>query len=497
MDAKDVRRFATTTNSDIVGGVPESTLNKYSAKHFKQFPDVYKATGIEEQELDLKFNYAVGGPVVFHLAQMKQQSEALKRRILSDPFLHMNKPLFRAILSNPTVTVDLPDTTLNFFTMAGVHLADVVVNGSVSAAVLVDSTPPGQYTLQVTDVNLHIKTTKILGDKSLNGCDLNKLIEHIVNSILKSSLTRFLEQLPLPQPQFTLVGLKFQLLSVQVQDSTLLLGLVVSQTQNRQLQMDTHTLSGETIERAVFGKELDRDFKQPKPGELDATMKLAKVPAVPGFNKIAFRKFNAGSLPGGDLFLSVSQKVFQLLADKYLNINVEKEQSGGGFAHYSYKYGYTVSGPAASIIASGLEITAQLSGNAAGSAGLSGCSSWISVSISATANAVPGAKIDAELLTKNKGRELWIHPFDFPFAIVVHVSISPDIPGLDFILSLVATALLSMFSSVVLPLISLGFEIKLLTLPDSIPGTPVTATPSVSAVGNWDGMLYASMDLQF
>jgi len=499
MRATKVQEFANTTNSDVVGGVPESTLNKYSKKHFEQFPTFYKsAQPIEETALDIKFDYAVGAPVVFHLAQTVKKSDALKRRLLSDPLLYKNKGLFRATLSNPTVKIDLPATVLKFSAIStGLPLADVTLTGSVSAAILLEPASPGQYTLEVTSVDLKILSKSFSADRLLAGCDLNKLIEHILDAIFKDSLTRFIEALPLPQPHLTIVGLSLQLQSIAVQDTTLLLGLAVSQAQHRQLQTDTRTLSGETMERAVFGKELDRVMK-PSPGALEGTMDLSKQhPALAGFKKVKFKRLGAGALPPGDLFVALSQNVFQLLANKYLNINVEKEHDSGGFAHYYYKYGYSVSNPVATIINSGIQFAAELAGNASGGAGLSGCSSALSASIGGDASAVPGAKINAELLKKNNGTELWIHPFDFPFAIVARAWINPDIGLLDFVLSLIVSALLSLFSAIVLPLISLGLEIKIVTLPATVPGTPVTAQPSIDTVGNWNGMLFISFDLKF
>jgi hypothetical protein len=495
MTSSDLQKFAADTNADIVGGVREDALNRYAAKHFAQFPDIYKGGGSADA-LDIKYQFAVTAPVVFHLTEVANGADLLKRRVLSDPFLHYNKSLFRDVGAAPVITIDLQKTTVTFSTLAGQHLADITISGSVSTAVLVDPTPPGTYKLQVVKVDIHIDSRTLSTETHAAGCDLNKLIEHILDSMLKDSLTRFLHDLPLPQPHFALAGILVQLQSIAVSDKTLLLSLAARLASRGQLLLDGNAIHGEAMERAVFGNPLPRAIDTSKPGEVTGTLDLTKGKRPTSLDEVRFSGLAGNNLPKGDLFLSLSQRVFQLLADKYLNIEKEEEKQSDGYAYYFYKYGYKVWGPLVAVVDSGLEIAAQLAGNASGGAGLKGCSSWIKVELGADAKAVPGAKITAQLRSGNGGKELWVHPFDFPFAIVAHAYMKPYVPGLDFVLSLIVSSLLTFFSGVILPLISLLLEIKLVTLPNSVPGTPVAATPLVDTVGNWNGMLYIGVDLK-
>ncbi len=493
MDHTSVIEFAAATSSDVVGGVSQNTLNRYATKHFQLYPDIYKGNG-ESAPIDLKWSYQISKAISFSLAPA-MAGDDLKRRVLADPFLRYAKALYRAELNAPTVTVTLPDTPVHFTTVAGADLGSVTVSGTLTTAIVVNPAPPGAYRLVVTKVDVHIKSRSLKADALANGCNTNQLIEHILDAVLKAQLQRFVEALPLPQPHYAIDGINVQLTDVSVVDSTLLLALSAGAAKLAQLQLATSTLHGETLERAVFGKTLKREMSEPAQGKMSAKLTLAGATRSIDGGDSTYKQLDAGTLPPGDLFLAFSNTVFQLVANKYLNIAVEQSHNSGGWAYYEYKFGYRVNSPQTQIINSGVQVKAQLEGYAEGSAGLSGCSSAIKVSISADARAIPGAQINAQLLSKNAGKELWLHPFDFPFVIGVDVEISPDVFVLHFLLSLVASALLSLFSAVILPLISLALEIKLVTLPAQVPGTPVPATPTVHSVGNWGGLLFIGIDV--
>jgi hypothetical protein len=121
----------------------------------------------------------------------------------------------------------------------------------------------------------------------------------------------------------------------------------------------------------------------------------------------------------------------------------------------------------------------------------------LSASIGADGKADPSVIADLQFYTVG-GTQLWVHPFAFPFAVRVHAFMNPGLPYItDLVLSTILSALLTLFSGIILPLISLFLTFKILTLPNQLPGTPVPVKPSFQNVGNWENLLYVSFNFKF
>jgi hypothetical protein len=144
---------------------------------------------------------------------------------------------------------------------------------------------------------------------------------------------------------------------------------------------------------------------------------------------------------------------------------------------------------------SALQFRAELAGGAAGGAGLKGCSSGVKVEIGADASAEPYCHGSAGFYVRSN--EFWLWPQAFPFAVKANAWMKPLIPGLDFVLSLITSSLLTLFTGIVLPLLTLGLRKKLLTLPSTVPGTNVPMDAKFSGFGNWKGTLYAALAIEF
>lgn len=508
MNNSELSKFMSATGSDAVGGVTQVALNSYSTQHYKTFPDTYKGDG-DDKDLDLKYHFQISGGIVFTLTKIPTGADNLKRAVLADPLFHAQKPLFKATLDEPVVTVELPQTTVQFWTeSSGEHLADVKITAKVSVGVVVKPGAQSSYSLLVVDVEINTESKKIVPDADrymTAGCDINKLIDHILNKVLAAQLSRFLQSYPLPQPNMTVSGVALALGSVDVQDQTLLLGMMMRPAQVAGME-EVGSLNkdqAEGFEIAMFGTPIPREssgLSRSKDGvQSTEKLRLDKVSrAVPKAMKdLPFTALVKESLPAGDIFVALSNNIFQALANKSVNILKEYEHDSGGWAHYWYKYFYKVWNPITKIIDSGLEISADMEGSASGGAGVSGCSSFISVELGADVKAVPRVTANAKLTSANSGKEVWLWPFAFPFVVEANAWIKPDVGVLDFLLSVIASGVLSFFSAIVLPLLSLALQFKLITLPDHVPGTPVPMKPSIAQIGNWNGLLFIGVKISY
>ena len=501
---KSIQTFADTTQSDVVAGLSEVAVNSYASKHQTMFPDVYKGDGTAPP-LDLKFEYIIGAPLKFDFTTVNNSADVFKRAILSDPLFFAQKQLFREDLTAPTITATVSAIKVSFYALAsGTHLADVDVEAVASVALTVDPAPPGHYSLFVTSVNVHITSIDLMNieEDVLAGCDINKLIEHILTTVMTDRLRRFLQAFPLPQPHWVVSGIEIGLQNIEVIEDYLVLSLFaksISVAQESIAELSNNLDSADAMHHSVFGKVPSISINTNSKGDeatgiLDLRRSRALVPSQYKSVKATIMTEDAQT-PAGDMFVSFSQRLFQLIADKKLNIQVDKMKQSGGWAHYFYRFGYHVYQPTASVLNTGVRFTAEITGYAAGGAGLSGCSSKVKVELGASATADPRVIADANFFTQKQGTELWIWPFAFPFLVIARAWMKPYVPILDFLLSLIVSSLMNLFSAFILPLISLFLRFRLVSLPDLVPGTPVPMHPSITDLGNWEGMLYVSFSM--
>lgn len=487
------------TDGDIAAGISEVATNRYAAKHHELFPTLYSGEG-EAPMLDLKFDYEIKNPIKFDFASPADALD-FKRSVVADPLFRIEREFMREEVNAPTVEVSIANTVIHFEALGtGTHLASVVANVSAKVGITVVDGTPGYIKLFVVNLAVDIDSNEIASRSLASGCDLEALIEHVLNFILLERLRRFLQEFPMPQPHFVVEGIEIKLTDAVVQDEALIAVATASKATVSQAAFDalTSTIeSSEVLGDSILGQrfvpQIRREGKEVI-GSVDLTKTDLMTPNY--MSQVKSQEFDLDSvIPSGDVFVSFSQNCFQLLASAQLNVSKEVEnRKEGGLWYYYFKHFYKVFSPSVSIISSGISVRAEFQAGAEGGAGLKGCSSWLRAKLGATGRAEPYFHANCFLHTDNGSREMWLLPRAFPFLFLCRAYMSPWIPGLDFVLSIIVNVMVNFFTAVLIPIVSIFLKFKLVTLPQTLPGTPVPISPSFNSVGNWDSQLYISFN---
>jgi hypothetical protein len=496
MKHETIKQLLAEEGIDLAAGMTDQFATKFVKLHYRINRDIYKGSG-DAASLDLKYEYDITEPLKFDFHPIDNAAEKVKRSILMDPLFGSDKSLFRQSFESPTLKISIPNTFIEFNAISsGDLLANLKVSVSVEAYIFITSTSPKEYSIRVISADIKIKEQKLfvksLGD---SGCALDKLIEHILANVLKDRLNRFIQSIDLPQPQDLISIFETELLKVEVVDNHLYLGLHAIRSKAVSSSNEfLDSLSSEDLLENVDSLQINMDQKE---SEIDAIMDVGSVSAKVTHRMIPTQLVTiTQQFPSGDMFFAFSERVFQLLADKYLNIEEHKEKRVDKTGcYYFYRYWMKVWQPVVKLRQSALEFRAELAGGASGSAGLKGCSSWVKVEIGANATAEPYCHGRAGFYVK--GKEFWLWPQAFPFAVKANAWIKPKVPGLGFVLSIVLSSILTLFTGIVLPLLTLGLRKKLMTLPTEVPGTNVPMEAKFSGAGNWEDKVFVAVAVEF
>ena len=379
-----------TADIDLAAGMTDAFATKYGKLHHRLNRGIYKGEGVAES-LDLKYDYDISDPLRFDFQPIDDSASKVKRAILRDPHFGNDKNLFRESFEAPTLKLSLPNTNLKFIAISsGSDLASLRLSISIEAYLFLTSTSK-EYSIRVISVDINIEEQNLLvetlGD---SGCIIDKLIEHILEHVLKDRLSRFIQTIDLPQPQDFITVFDTELRKAEILDNHLYLGLQAVRprlNEQKSSNLDDIFLPEDLFERT----EGLAPITDQKEREMSAVLNMEHlVPRVLNTMKSVDLSSLTGDLPEGDIFVALSERAFQLLADKNLNIDERKEKKEDKSSwYYFYRYWMKVWSPVVSLGQSALNFRAELAGGATGGAGLKGCSSWIKVEIGADARAEP------------------------------------------------------------------------------------------------------------
>lgn len=495
------------TDADLIAGIREQALNRYLEKHHSLYAASYSGAG-ESSALGFRFTYSAPVPPACHFSEPADFSAEYRKAVLSDPLFEdaQGKKEIIDTVNAPGILIDLERMRAALHGSGGAELASARFSLQILAGVTVEPIPPGRYRFSAASVRVRQDDLQItpLGPATDAIKDVKKMLLHLLQTDIAERVRRFVEEVPLPQPHLVIDHFSTHLQSVAIEDNTLLLALGIAGIPPGAPSLHGVTESigqfGPAQEYLLFGAEVPPvRQKDAKPGTVSTRKSFAhQMKGGPrDFGERRLGAASTASVPDGELFVALSQQVFQMLAERTVTLaNTEKHEHDQGWCRYWFKDWIGISAPRAQLEDTGLTVKASLAGGAAGGATLSGALSGAESELSATASADPAVAVDAGFYADPQERELWLWPRDIPCALAVDVTMTPAFPKLDHVADTALASIGKLFSALLLPAISTFLRLRVVRLTEQVPGTPVPMQATIGAVGNWNHRLLVSFDMK-
>jgi hypothetical protein len=494
------------SDADLIAGIREQALNRYLEKHHSLHAASYSGDG-ESSALGFRYSYSAPKPPVCHFTVPADFTAEYRKAVLSDPLFAdvRGKKEIIDTIDAPGILIDLEKMRASLHAPDGAELANARFSLQIMAGVTMEAIPPGRYRFSVAAVRVRKDDLQITpsGPATDAIADVTKMLQHVLQATIAGHVRRFFEEVPLPQPHLAIDHFSTHLQSLAIENDTLLLALGMAGIPPGAPALHDVTESigqfGPAQETLLCGAELPLTRqKDTKPGTVSVKKSYAQqLKGGPrDFSERRLGASSTASLPDGELFVAISQQVFQKLAERTLTLaNTEKHERDQGWSRYWFKDWIGISEPRAQLEDAGISVKASLTGGAAGGASLRGPLSCAGSTLTASVSADPGVVIDAGLYADPRERELWLWPRDIPCALAVDATMQPSFAKLDHVADTAMASIGKLFSALLLPAISMFFRFRIVRLTDTVPGTPVPMQPELGAVANWNHRLLVSFDM--
>ena len=472
MNNTDIQNFISQNNLDVVAGINEMLINDVSKKYFLQNREtqLFKGSSLIEQ-LDLRFDYQFN----------------------EEPKIDF-KPLSNT--SEDDISGSVSRVSGKFYSIqSGNLLASITVDASISGNVKYAG---NILTFEADDVIFNINDKELNIEKH-NNCDLNNLIEHILQVFLKDQINLVCASIPIPNPPDLITGFRTSIQTISFDKNNILVGLKVLDKsfgliEDIETQSDLFDSIYSSNPKIVESIDLDKIKDEPEEVDFEILNFENVKENTLGFDIPQYIDDNSKSLPTGDynLFVAFSNNAFQRLADLQFNRRTERRESG---RRWWYVYGASTTNSKVSIINRGLRIITDISlwGDAEAEA-----LRWpIRVKVGMSGRSNQNATINASLLTRNANREIWLNPSINFRGINIRFRFRPRL--IQWVIGWLLNLILRGLGSIVLGLLSLisrFIKIKLFTLPTKLPLSNITVTPEKVTLGNWDNKLFIALKIK-
>ncbi len=473
-------------NYDLAGGLREDSLNDFFEAHFesesRSADSVYKGGG-KLPEIALEYAYDIKEQAHIDLAPIAPPKFAaifaswsetvpeLKRH--GKAAFSLNSP------ANVAVTVNKIQLTVKAFPDGQPPIVvDLVLGIKVTAFVeVIDEL--GSHRLRITPIAARIvdqgsflkqldaalastnKNLKLAATDKAASPDctsLRRMIVHLVNVLLAGKISKFVQEFDLPIP----IEL-FDNISIVAADVDIVNDLLVVLARVDRSPSALNKIAEASASR--FEKEFDLDFHDIVQGkQREARERLRQLSKPPKEHSLPAAK--ASSYPNRGIFLIISQRFMQMVADAKLNYaKSEKKCDGWAIFKFCYDWFLRVWNPKASVHGNDqVRIAADFQGGGGAKVCIETHCGDICHRIGATARATPALK--AYLLFKSD--ELWIDPIPEFFKVDWDVDGLPP-PFKQFVEWILE--LLTYNAQLFVAAWLYFYQTKLTSLPTTFPGT--------------------------
>ncbi len=488
---KKISEAATAGQFDAAAGIRESVLNSFSeAHHSKEYIkkyNVYKGL-VEWKEIGLLLTYDISKPSKFDLTPFANAAKDYKKWMLMQPeILEISRSqATRVLVDNPpaTLQIKVPKISLTFKTANSeatlTYSFTVLAYVTISPNHLVQIVPIKSWADNSSQLEKDLK--KLLGEKQDSECiALQSVIRDIINVQLAARIGSFVQSIPLPEPLELLGDVAVRDLNVQIIENCLLItgqvGNAHQLIQKRPISM-VQTINPPNLINGKISKNK----------EVVSDIKL-----------LPFVEFNTKTLPSNDLFIFLSQRLLQALADAYLKV----EDSDGkcsrflGFIEGCYDWFLKLWGPKVTIKNADLLIDAEFSGGAGVKARAHthcGPTPWISVAVKAVSGDNDARKVRLTskfIVDKNK---IIISAGPRPF--ILKWEVEGLIWPIDEIIEIIL-GVLNLCATAFIEFIGKKWTVKVVEMPDKFPGTGMEYIGGIERITNINGDIALLGTLQF
>ncbi|HXB06595.1 MAG TPA: hypothetical protein VNW04_05760 [Puia sp.] len=479
---------------DIVVGMHQDFINQVIQKYYTLNPKYFQGAQSISQ-LDLKLAYQVTtAPVLTILSGQAQPPNSI------------------------SIGIKNIDCTFTQISGAGDVLAKLSLSVLIKGTIVEDQ---GRIKIKANDVQFTIVTKTVV--KEMQGCDLNKLIEHILDAFLKNYINTTVTSIPLPNPPEIITGFKTSIINIKFQAPYVIVELTVLDHLANDLIMNQSTslslyesmydshptithpkidlaepaieiLSGvrtmQTTEAQIFKGIVDFSGINTNPGSAKPSTIRPRI--------LADSQDATQAPPAYSLYAKFSNNAFQRLATLKFNMKLDKsDQHNGDGEYWKYAYGIQTSNSTTHIIKDGLNVKTDVSGYANGEAGkhFFWPIGWLRVGASADDRF--SVNVDAHTMVQ-RDREIWLNPVINTIGNVnFNFRISPAI--LQYLIGWMINLLLKGLNAFILTFIqilSFFIKIKLFEIPEILPVSGVPIEIDHLDIGQQADMLVFSLNLK-
>jgi hypothetical protein len=485
---------------DVAAGVHETVLNAFSvAHHTNEHPkpaNPYKGSG-DIADLQLGYAYDIAKPAVFDLSPNPSFDDLMSRWLIAQPEILQFRSTegVRKLLATPTPNVKLtvPDIALTF----KLKSISKQIQVSFSLVVLCFVTTDNANQLRITPISAVVGDPQALQQAVINAAkaagiplgkhdatcfELWELVKYIINNALADRISQFITSIPLPSFINVFGSVSLGNVSVVVIEKFVVATAIVT-VRMRQL-LESHDAPPADMKQHATMMQ----------GVADAVFREASHGASPMSMQTAI---DAAALPGHGFFLLLTQTLFQKLANKYVNINDSSESCGTFLGIFQGCAGWAIRlwNPRVSLQPPNLLVDFDFLADAYAKARAllhCGWTPWGSIGVKGTAN--PARLVST--FYASGGNTIWTSAGPRPFLI----NWTPR-GNFGWPLTAIIALLLDILTNVavnIAALIGARWTIKLAEIPSNIPGTGVTASPTIDhAMTNYNGDLAVTGTVTF
>jgi len=496
------------TDFDVAAGVGESLLNNFFAVHYQtehpKTSNVYKGAG-EITSLKISYAYDIQKPASIDLTPIADFKSVYKRHLLRQPEILASKTKDNKMVdfldsTPPNVKIFIPSIKLTITFQPSTSPAPISIDLNYSFTVTGFADISSSNQIQITPIDAtvgdpqalntqiqHFKKNVIKAQAAGDNCyDYEELIKYIINQTISDRISAFVVSFPLPTPinLFDTVNLSSVKLTIDenyiniTANADPVASILENSLINPDALYDTHQtkLLADSVNKTITD-------------QVSSSGKALEVKKI---------KENASETPAINkgLYLMFSNKFFQIMASKFININESKENCGSwtifdGCSSYFLK----LNNAQTQISGNELEVKFDFSGGG----GLKArahlhCITTPWVSIGASVTAVPNGQFKGNFYIDNTSKALFISAGPKPFALIWNVNfIWPISEIADILLDFITNA-----GELIISLIGVRFHRQLTKFPDKFPGTSFSYTTDLdNQIVNINGNLAIMGDITF